>query len=334
MRILATGDWHYAEKPPRMRKPSYPADILAKLDEAWEIARENEVDLVVCPGDFFHRRDVGYHELLAIMRSIERSPCPVVGSLGNHDVPGGARSDVRRRAVGVLVESEYVRHLEANPVEAGGVCIQGRDWRPGGDGHGRPGYAGLGSEVARVHDSIVVRVTHGNLYRKPPQLIGFESTTPEQVLAECADPPDVLINGHIHGEVGVTWHRANGRKMLVVTPGALVRAALSHEDKDRRPAVALVEVIPGKKPRATLVELESAKPAAEVYLDPSEIVSAVIDHDEIKEFVEKLAEDWSASADLERVLDEVIVNWKEPLTDEAKEAARKLLRNAVVAQGR
>lgn len=85
MKILHTGDWHVGKKLGRIDRL---AEAQACLDEVVEVARANDVDLVVVAGDLFDRALPPYACLrlvLATLRRLSDGGAQVVAVAGNHD---------------------------------------------------------------------------------------------------------------------------------------------------------------------------------------------------------------------------------------------------------
>lgn len=86
MRILHTGDWHIGK---RLYGVDRSHEFSMVIDQIAEIARENDVDLIVMSGDIMDRRLVEPLVLSSCLHAFERLSvaAPVVAVTGNHDEP-------------------------------------------------------------------------------------------------------------------------------------------------------------------------------------------------------------------------------------------------------
>lgn len=345
MILIYCTDQHFSLTPPRKRTDEYGPDILRKMEEVGRLAENWKASLVLFGGDLFHRRNVEPREEGATIRCLRAYPCPIVHVRGNHDNPLGVDSDAENRAISVLEDANILTRLEGKPIVVetadGHLAITGSDWRATGDDPGRLAY--------RVPDGVppdayVVHLAHGEFYFERPTYPGAVATTPEDLIRECHPLPDVLLCGHIHGEVGIHSYQvdraahndeldvlagnAKGfRVMYVVKPGALSRGALTDADYERRPSVVLLSVVPGKEPVIRLIPLESARPAAACYLERDDETGESRDGEEIKAYVDGLSNDGEdASPDMRALLD-TILRARGTLADAAA-LARAMLQEA------
>lgn len=81
MRIGSSSDWHL--------DAGMDADIEASVRQMIKIFRDEKVDLIVVPGDFFDRKSTadGRNLLRALMQELA-DIAPIIGCAGNHDQPG------------------------------------------------------------------------------------------------------------------------------------------------------------------------------------------------------------------------------------------------------
>ena len=142
MRILHTGDWHVGKKLGRIDRSR---ESEAVLDQVVEIARDQQVDLVIVAGDLFDRGVPPFVSLKLVLETLVRlasTGAHVVAIPGNHD-----SSDLFDVLTPHLAHSNVtLRHKTLRPEEGGVVTVAGRD----------------GSETAQVacfpflHESTVV----------------------------------------------------------------------------------------------------------------------------------------------------------------------------------
>jgi exonuclease SbcD len=145
MRILHTGDWHVGKKLGRIDRSK---ESEAVLDELVEVARDQEVDLVIVAGDLFDRGLPPFASLRLVLDTLVRladTGARVVAIPGNHDSP-----DLFEVLTPHLAHSNVtLRHKTFRPEAGGVVQVPSRD----------------GTETAQVacfpflHESTVVEWT-------------------------------------------------------------------------------------------------------------------------------------------------------------------------------
>ena len=188
-RLLFFGDIHYTSTPPRGRTSAYSAQILDKLARIAKLAKTLKVDLAVCTGDLFHRKNPPDADVTALIRAFKAFPGGRIASvLGNHDTtkPG----DKRGTAYEVLCAAQVVFDFADGPYDCGGgIALLGSPWRPEDTEDALSMYWRAENEI---------RVSHGMLVKEDREY-PFPAT-----YAGDVDGHGLLVNGHNHSpfEVG------------------------------------------------------------------------------------------------------------------------------------
>ena len=123
MRILHTGDWHVGKKLGRIDRMR---ESEAVLDELVEVARDQQVDLVVVAGDLFDRGLPPFASLRLVLDTLVRlaaTGARVVAIPGNHDSP-----ELFEVLSPHLAHSNVTLiHKTLRPEEGGVVSVPSRD---------------------------------------------------------------------------------------------------------------------------------------------------------------------------------------------------------------
>ncbi len=229
-RLLYFTDVHYTESTPQRRKPGYGAQILKKLDWINRLGVKLEVDAYLCGGDWFHNKKVSMTELNNIAQVLRRMTynidhqAPVIGIIGNHDVPGHQEEGQHRRAIGVLYKSGLLIHPT---YKVGDVVVHGKSYVPNYELEAFDptsdywkGRAGPGR----------IWMTHGTLVQEK---LPFDIS---QALAKDAAPPPgvLLINGHMHHG----WQQPeNG----IWNCGSVCRCSIENQKSNLEPRVLVLQ---------------------------------------------------------------------------------------------
>ena len=117
MRLLHTSDWHVGKT---IRGVSRLEEHAAVLGEIGEVARREEVDLVLVAGDLYETASPSAEAERVVIDALLdlRTVAPVVAIAGNHDNP--ARFEALRplaEQVGITVRGRVVAPREGGVVE-------------------------------------------------------------------------------------------------------------------------------------------------------------------------------------------------------------------------
>lgn len=223
LKILFATDLHFrASKPISRLDTNFFATQLAKLDEVFQIAEDEKVDLVLLGGDIFDRPDVPHSVVIKVMRAFRRfkeKGITVYSIVGNHDVYGYTSSTEDASAIGELFEAGVIKKLSVLTPAGSGVTLYAMHayddtrWRVPDDGN------------------IKILVAH-------KMLTNIAIPGADTLLIKNVDKEtnaDIVLSGDIH-----TPHMVKTDHCWFVNPGSLTRMSIA--DRDRQPQVAIVTI--------------------------------------------------------------------------------------------
>ncbi|NMB10989.1 MAG: exonuclease SbcD, partial [Firmicutes bacterium] len=85
-RALIIGDIHWRATVPVARLDNLKLALADKLLECWQIAKSNNVDAIIMPGDVFHSPGIVYSTLADLIWLLREAPAPICAIPGNHDL--------------------------------------------------------------------------------------------------------------------------------------------------------------------------------------------------------------------------------------------------------
>jgi DNA repair exonuclease SbcCD nuclease subunit len=212
---------------------------LASLVQIGEIARARKDIAVLDGGDFIHVKTASRtsHALVVQVLKIHKEyPCTVWCVEGNHDVVGDNLDTVEQQPLGVLYESCF-RHLRDVVFEGEGLRV-----RVVGIPYSAHRTIEEIQTIARKQpgDTHLIAVIHALAGENPPahveEFFG-ESVFRYQALV-YEGGPDALLFGHWHKDQGIV----RIRNRVFVNQGAVSRGALTNENINRVPKVAVLTV--------------------------------------------------------------------------------------------
>lgn len=285
--FLFRTDVHTSDKSPVSWKGDYPSEIWDNLRQIGVLAKDRGARAVLDGGDFFHVKAASRnsHDLVRTAADIHRVyPCPTLSIEGNHDITYNDLDTLYKQPLGVLYATGVFGHLREEVFEDAGVRVRvvGIPYSP----------FRTADELRAIQkqpgDDFLVAIVHSLAGDNPPASVEEFFGEPVFNYAELVTPdgPDVWCFGHWHKDQGIVEHR--GKRF--VNLGAVSRGALSKENLERSPKVALIEFTPGVV-RVEPIALKVA-PAADVFhLERKERLDR--EAKEIEQFVERLKADAS-----------------------------------------
>lgn len=268
MKIMQINDPHISDQPPRMRTASYREDVLDKLQAALALASEleGEVDVVVVTGDLFHRKTPSHtsHRTVQAVRAIfdkfdSFDGTPVFIIPGNHDQ---SRSGD--------IAGQPVASVSGNNIYVAGMFtpLPGVAMIPWSNAMEGPDGIDYIVDAIKEAGAPEVVLAHAPVTLEPypfgPEKRGWIDA---HELAKAL-PSSVKLFAHGHMHKGHPPTMIDG--VMFSNPGALARATIGADDRDRVPQVAILEVhdqrIGGAFDHVTVEYIEVPhRPAAEVY---------------------------------------------------------------------
>ena len=252
-------DVHMADFSPQSRTDDWTETLLGKLSQVGHIAEEVKADAVIDGGDLFHVKSPSRnsHELVGKVASIHNTyPCPVYGTIGNHDVKYGSMEFLQESPLGVLFHTGNMRRLygihEAIFTD-GNITVR----VVGIPYHGTSYDMELFRKIKKGSEDYLVVAAHVLASPKGGTLFESEDVVSYHFLGDLE--PDVWLLGHWHKNQGIV--EQNGK--WIVNIGSLSRGSLSQDDINRIPACAVLKFdSEGIDIQAIPLEV---KPASEVF---------------------------------------------------------------------
>lgn len=231
-------DVHAADRAPPSWKGDYLAEILSSLTQIGEIAKARRAVAVLDGGDFIHVKTASRTSHALVVKVLElhaNYPCPVWCVEGNHDVVGDNLDTISQQPLGVLYQTCF-RHLRDVVFEDGDLRVRVV---------GVPYSAHRTVEEIQAirkqpGDTHLIALVHALAGENPPahveEFFGEPVFRYQALIYEGG--PDAFLFGHWHRDQGIV--RLNGR--IFVNQGAVSRGALTHENINRVPKVAVLTV--------------------------------------------------------------------------------------------
>jgi len=279
MRILFFTDTHIRGTNPQNRKDNFVETLFRKLEEVFDIAKKNNVDMLLHGGDIFDRPDISPSLVRDLIILIGKYSFPIYAVAGNHDVFGQNPLTLNRTMLGVLDGAGFIKLIKPREklfFKENNITIQltGQHYYFGIDTDGdKKGY-----KVEKEPDvDYAIHVVHGMLLEKP-FFEGMAYTLIEDILETEAD---ITLSGHYHA--GFATKCVDNK--YFVNPGSLVRINNSLNELLRMPKVILLDLEKGIKIKE--VYLKSALPGEEV-LDRSKVESMAFRERKLSEFIQSV----------------------------------------------
>lgn len=329
--FIITGDLHYRLQNPKSRLDNYVETLEYKLDEVYRLATEHKASAIIIPGDIFDSANISIQGIWRLPKKLCGSPCKIIAIPGNHDLPSHNLETIPRTPYGVLSMLGYI-----NCVHGGWYCAMGRGINDPNiiiSGHGYNTETDTDISQYGIPDNVPrginIHISHGMLLEKPA-IDGIKHT----LTSDLADLPEeakphVLINGHYHFGLPITWIG----KTLVINPGALVRLTAHVEEMNRQVKVALLTVNGAEDYSAKFIPLKSAQPG-DVILSREHIKEAKARDERLETFLSLLASEGEQKyLELEEIMDGIAKKENVP-EDIIKEGLLRLGRAREVIAGR
>lgn len=231
-------DLHLADEAPSSRTDDWATTCLDKLVQVGEIAKAEKALGVLDGGDFFHLKSPSRnsHDLVRRTAEIHAAyPCPTYGNVGNHDVKYGGFEYLSESPLAVLFGSGVFRRLydqHEAVFEKGGVKVR----VVGIPYHGTKYDMNRFTSLVKGDEDYLVVVAH--LLASPVGGTMFEAEDIVRYSDLANMSPDVVMFGHWHKNQGVR-EVATGK--WVVNIGSLTRGALTQDEMERVPSVAVLK---------------------------------------------------------------------------------------------
>lgn len=307
-----------SDQVPGFRKDDYRAAILSKLRWQGAAAAKFGASAVLRGGDFFHVKMANRTSMATLIDAMAIHggyPCPTYSVVGNHDMVYNDLSTLSRQPLGVLFESKMFRRLTDEVFESGSLSVRvvGVDYTPAMT------TEVLSNIVKSKGHSYTVAVVHALAEMAPTQRT--QSFFNEEVLdyRDLVFPgcPNVYVFGHYHKDQSIQEHLG----VKFVNLGAISRGALTLENLERKPKVALMkfdgsgmsieeEVVPHDDASQVFdlerkQSIETGRQSMEVFLDKLRSNAAMIGGTDIRSRMTRFMESEDFTADEKSAVREV-----------------------------
>ncbi len=293
IKLVWRTDVHLSDTPPVSRKDDWAATVLGKLAQVGAIAAQEGASAVIDGGDFFHVKSPSRntHDLIRRVADVHKAyPCPVLGNVGNHDCVYGDYTYLNQQPLGVLFSTDvFLRNYDEYEFYFGPADLTSRSSRAypynrktGAWASGNPfdyrqnlhvpivrvvgvPYHGTTYDMGRFlslsKGDEAFLFCHAHVLASPTGGSMFEAEDIVKYDALNAFAPDVMAFGHWHKDQGVTT-LSSGK--TVINIGSLTRGALSQDEVERKPGVAVLKFERGKPVQVDVRRLEVGK-ASDVF---------------------------------------------------------------------
>jgi len=299
MKLLIEGDGHFTDKKPERRQDKdFLETMLGKLDQVFQIYRENNCSAMIQVGDFFNSPDASNRVIAALISIIKQNQIVPYVIYGQHDIVGHSGTTFGRSPLKVLKAAGVIEML-GNYTQC--VCTDIDEEERSIFLYG----ASFGQDIPKVDDPknfnvLVIHAMIGNESLYPGQNI----TLPQNFSREYKDF-NLICCGDYHYYFDIEM---GSRRIL--NPGCLIRKTIGERDLVLEPSVIIYDTKTNETKRVKL----KVDPVNEVF-DFTEKQKA--SNDEIVGFVESLRNNVDATTFWQDILEKVYVERK--TTDEVKE---------------
>lgn len=330
IKILYFTDPHISLSNPVNRKDNFAETVSNKFKETAILAKEHNVDSIICGGDIFHFKGMrtNHAEVTEAMQLFSYFHKPPLVVPGNHDVLGGNINTVRECAIGTLAKAGCITILaDFYPIGVPTLfeVVEYIDLKQGNDIVRVKGLPWIWDVDVDTH--YYKEVFNGKIDGLVNLLIAHSMIVPGKFF----DPYtriddisgdefqfDICMSGHYHD--GFPPTHKNGKYFF--NPGALTRREYSEENLNRHPSVILLKV-ENQQVTYETIKLKSALPPEDVFLEPKKLRE---ENTEISDFVKTLSSEGTLEkTGVNKLADDITTS---NLSQEVKDKAIQYLREA------
>lgn len=280
MKFLYFTDTHIRGTSPQNRKDNFLETLHTKIREVLEIAKENDVDVILHGGDIFDRPDISPSLVRELVLLLNDFSFPFYAVAGNHDIYGQNPLTINRTMLGLLDGMGIIKVL--GPKEkvffkegAKKIQLTGQSYFYGIDS-----YDYCQDSYIAVKDPDVdfaIHIVHGMLLEKP-FFEGMAYTLIDDILSTQAD---ITLSGHYHA--GFDTKFIDGK--YFINPGSLVRINNSLSELSRKPKVVMIDIRESIK--ISEIHLKQCLPGEEV-LDRTKVEALSFREKKLSEFIQSV----------------------------------------------
>ena len=226
--FIVIGDTHFCEKSPSCRIDNYSETCLRKLEFVLDYCIDNQIQVAVMEGDFFHKQQIPVPYLTKIIRTINEKKTQyhlkhqkdliIATIIGNHDLPFENYKFIEKSPIYLMFETGALTHFRFIEIKSDNaiINISGFD------------YAKEIEKATAENECCVAHCFYGFDFVKA---IAEEEPTRDRITEEQAKDLGykVYFLGHDHNFYDI----ANKGSYFVVRSGSLLRNS-SHIQQIKR----------------------------------------------------------------------------------------------------
>lgn len=315
MKFLFFTDTHIRGTSPQNRKDNFSETLHTKIREVLEIAKQNNVDVLLHGGDIFDRPDISPSLVRELVLLLNDFSFPIYAVAGNHDIYGQNPLTLNRTMLGLLDGigiMKIIKPKEKVFFQAGAKKIQltGQSYFYGIDA---PEYRDSYIVEKDTDTDFAIHMVHGMLLEKP----FFEGMAYTLINNIVSTQADITLSGHYH--TGFDTKYIDGK--YFINPGSVVRINNSLSEFFRKPKVILIDLNEGLK--ITEIPLKTCQPGDDV-LDRSKVEAISFREKKLSAFVQSVySTGHYDTIDINNLMEEI--SRQENLGDEViKEALKRI----------
>ena len=131
--FIVVGDAHFCDKAPSCRVDNYSETCLKKLEFVLDYCIDNQIQVVVMEGDFFHKQQIPIPYLTKIIRTINekkteykikhKADLVIATIIGNHDLPFENYKFIEKSPLYLMFEAGALTHFRFIEIKSGRTSI-------------------------------------------------------------------------------------------------------------------------------------------------------------------------------------------------------------------
>lgn len=131
--FVVVGDAHLCDKAPSCRIDNYAETCLKKLEFVLDYCIDNQIQVVVMEGDFFHKQQIPIPYLTKIIKTLNdkkteyrikhKDDMIIATIIGNHDLPFENYKFIERSPIYLMFEAGALTHFRFIEIKSGNISI-------------------------------------------------------------------------------------------------------------------------------------------------------------------------------------------------------------------